>query len=143
MLPSLAGANLIYGLGMIESGMTWSHEQLVIDNEIVGMIKRAIQGIDVNDDTMAVDIIKQAHEIKDFLHQKHTIKYMREQSKPRIMDRNTRGTWEAKGGKDLTQVAKEEVRRILKTHQPEPLSDDVKKTLREIVESAERELLPA
>ena len=128
---------------MLESGMTWSHEQAVIDNEIIGMVKRTIQGIDVNDDTMAVDIIKQAHEIKDFLHQKHTIKYMREQSKPRLMDRNTRGTWEAKGGKDLTQVAREEVRRILKTHQPEPLSDDVKKTLREIVKSAERELLPA
>jgi len=140
---ALAGANLIYGLGMIESGMTWSHEKAVIDNEIARMIKRVIQGIDINDDTMAVDIIKQAHEIKDFLHQKHTIKYMREQSKPRLLDRNTRGTWEAKGGKDLTQVAREEVRRILKTHQPEPLSDDVKKTLREIVKSAERELLPA
>ena len=116
---------------------------MVMDNDIARMIRRTIQGIDVNDDTMAVDIIKQAHEIKDFLHQRHTIKYMREQSKPRIMDRNTRGTWEAKGSKDLTQVAREEARRILKTHQPEPLSDDVKKTLREIVESAERELLPA
>jgi trimethylamine--corrinoid protein Co-methyltransferase len=130
-------------MGMLESGVTWSHEQLVIDNDIVIMIKRAIQGIDVTDDTMAVDIVKQAHEIKDFLHQKHTIQFMRRQSKPKLIDRTTRGTWEAKGGKDLTQVAREEARRIIKTHQPEPLSDDVKKTLREIVDSARKERIPA
>jgi len=131
---------LIYGMGMLESGMAWGHEQLMIDNDIVSMIKHAIQGIDVTDDTMAVDIVKQAHEIKDFLHQRHTIKFMRQQSRPKLIDRTTRGTWEAKGGKDLTEVAREEARRLIKTHQPEPLSDDVKKTLREIVESAEEEL---
>jgi trimethylamine--corrinoid protein Co-methyltransferase len=125
-------------MGMLESGQTWSHEQLLIDNDIVAMIKRAIQGIDVTDDTMALDIVKQAHEIKDFLHQKHTIKYMREQSRPKLIDRRTRGAWQAKGGKDLTEAAREEARRIIKTHQPEPLSDDVKKTLREIVESARK-----
>lgn len=127
---------------MLESGQTWSHEQLVIDNDIVTMVKRAIQGIDVTDDTMAVDIVKQAHKIKDFLHQKHTIQFMRGQSRPKLIDRTTRGTWEAKGSKDLTQRAREEARRIIKTHQPEPLSDDVKKTLREIVDSARKELVP-
>jgi trimethylamine:corrinoid methyltransferase-like protein len=68
---------------------------------------------------------------------------MREASKPNLIDRNTRGTWEAKGGLDLTQKAREEVRRVLKTHQPDPLPDDVKKTLGEIVESARKELLPS
>ena len=117
---------------------------LLIDNDIVKTVKCTIQGIDVTDDTMAVDLIKQAHEIKDFLHQKHTVQFMRqEQSKPRLIDRTTRGTWEAKGGKDLTQAAREEARRILKTHQPEPLSDGVKKTLKEIVESAEKGLAHA
>jgi len=123
--------------------MTLSPAQYVIDNDIAGMVKRTIQGIDVNDETMALDIIKQAHEIKDFLHQKHTIQHMREQSKPRLIDRNTRGTWETKGGKDLAELAREEARRIIRTHQPKPLSDDVKKALREIVASAEKELVPA
>ncbi len=134
---------MIFGMGMLESGLTWSHEQLVIDNDIVKMVKHAVQGIDVTDDTMAVDIVKQAHKIKDFLHQQHTLQFMRGQSRPKLIDRQTRGAWQAKGGKDLTQSAQEEARRILKTHQPEPLSDDVKKTLREIVESAEKELVAA
>jgi len=141
---ALSGANLIYGMGMLESGMTWSHEQFMIDNDIVNMIKRVIQGIDVTDDTMAVDIIKQAHKIKDFLHQKHTVEYMRRHSKPVLFDRGTRLAWEAKGGTDLTQRARAEARRILKTHQPEPpLTEDVKKALREVVENAEKELVPS
>ena len=133
----LAGANIIFGMGMLESGMTWSHGQFMIDNDIVKMVKRVIQGIDVTDETIAVDLIKQSHEIKNFLHQKHTIAHMREASRPALIDSTTRGTWEAKGGTDITQRAREEVRRLLKTHQPEPLSDDVKKALREIVASAE------
>jgi len=121
---------------MLESGVTWCHEQFVIDNDIVKMIKHAIQGIAVKDDTLATELVKRAHEIKDFLHQKHTVQHMREQSKPKLIDRTSRGTWEAKGGTDMTQRASEEVKRILATHQVDPLSDDVKKTLREIVESA-------
>jgi trimethylamine--corrinoid protein Co-methyltransferase len=128
-------------MGMLDLGVTWSHEQLLIDNDIVNMVKRSIQGINVTDDTMAVDLIKQAHEIKNFLHQKHTIQFMRRQSRPKLIDRTTRGTWQTKGGKDLTQKAREEARRIIKTHKPTPLSDDVKKTLREIVTSAEKDLV--
>ena len=142
LLTAMAGANMIYGMGMLESGMTWSHEQFMIDTDTVNMVKRVIQGIDVTDDTMAVDIIKQAHEIKNFLRQKHTVQYMRNHSKPVLFDRGTRATWKAKGGTDLTQRAREEARRLLKTHQPEPLSDDAKKALREIVKSAEKELVP-
>ena len=126
---------MIYGMGMLESGVTWCHEQLMIDNDIVKMVKHAIQGIDVNDDTMATELVKRAHEIKDFLHQKHTVQHMKTQSKSKLIDRTSRGTWETKaGGTDMTQRARNEVKRILKEHQPEPLSDNVKKTLRNIVE---------
>ena len=124
-------------MGMLESGQTWSHEQLVIDNDIVAMNQRAIQGIDVTDDTMGVDVIKKAHEIKEFLHQKHTVQFMRRQSKSKLIDRQTRGAWEAKGGKDMTQRAKEEVRRILDTHQPEPLAPELSRELAQIIHSVE------
>ena len=138
---ALSGANLIYGMGMLESGMTWSHEQFMIDNDIVSMVKRVIQGIDVTDDTMAVDLIKQSRQIKDFLHQKHTIQFMRRHSKPALFDRNTRTAWQAKGSTDLTQRAREEAHRVLNTHQPNPpLSNDIKRQLREVVENAEKEL---
>jgi trimethylamine--corrinoid protein Co-methyltransferase len=124
---------------MIEGGMTWSHEQLVIDDDIIRMVKRVIQGIDVTDETMAVDMINQIHEKKNYLREQHTLRHMRTQSKPRLFDRTTRTTWRVNGARDTNQQAKEEARKILKTHQPEPLSEDVKRTLREIVASAEKE----
>ena len=79
ILPALAGANLIYGAGMIEGGMTWSHEQLLIDDDIIRMCKHAIQGIEVTDETKAVDIVKEAHTIKNFLRERHTVEHMKEQ----------------------------------------------------------------
>ena len=59
MLPALAGANLIYGMGMLEMGQVLSFSQMVMDNEFAAMIKRSIRGIEVNDELMAVDLIKQ------------------------------------------------------------------------------------
>ena len=59
LLPALAGANLIYGLGMIEMGMTIYYGQMVMDNEFARMIKYLVQGIPVNDETLAVDVIKE------------------------------------------------------------------------------------
>ena len=57
MLPALAGANVIYGLGMLELGITFDFAQLVIDDEIAMMIKHVVKGIDVDDYYMAVDVI--------------------------------------------------------------------------------------
>ncbi|NIO04388.1 MAG: Trimethylamine methyltransferase MttB, partial [Proteobacteria bacterium] len=57
--PALAGANLIYGLGMLEMGMTLSFAQLVMDNEFARMIKHVVKGIPVNDETLAVDVIRE------------------------------------------------------------------------------------
>jgi len=136
MLAAQGGANLIYGMGMLESGQTWSHSQLLIDSDIVAMVKRAIRGIEVSDETMATDLVKKAHDIKDFLHQKHTIEHMREQSRPSLFDRKTRGSWQGAGGKDITTIAGETAVKIIKSHEVTPLSENVRKTLREIVESA-------
>ena len=99
LLPALAGANLIYGLGMLELGVTFSYAQLVIDNEIAGMCKRVVQGVKVTDDTLAVELIKKVGAGKDFLAQKHTRAYMGpEQSKVNLIDRRMRGAWMKRGG---------------------------------------------
>jgi len=134
---------LIYGAGMIEGGMTWSHEQLVIDDEIIRMVKRVIQGIDVTDETIALDVIEQIHETKSYLRQKHTLQHMRMQSAPHLFDRNSRKDWESKGAKDLTQRAREKAHGILETHKSEPLSEDARKALRDIIKRVERERLGA
>jgi len=136
----LAGANLIYGLGMIEMGMTIDYGQLVMDNEFARMIKHTLQGIPVNDETLALDAIHDVGPGKDFLGHDHTFKHMLIQSQPTLIDRRMREDWQASGSTDIYQRALEEARYILETHQPEPLPEGVPATLRRIVEDAEEEL---
>jgi trimethylamine--corrinoid protein Co-methyltransferase len=139
-LPALAGANLIYGLGMIEMGMTIDYGQLVMDNEFARMIKNTIQGIPVNDKTLAVDIIKEIGHFGEFLSHESTYQQMRTLSQTKIIDRRMRDAWEIDGKVDIYQRSLEKARYILTHHKPEPLPQDVSNTIREIVKEAEEEL---
>lgn len=139
-MPALAGANLIYGLGMIEMGMTIDFGQLVMDNEFAKMIKFLLRGIPVNDETLAVDVIREIGIGKNFLSHDATFKHMRSQSQPKLIDRRMREEWEASGSTDIYERASKEARRILETHKPDPLPDHVLATLRSIVVEAEKEL---
>ena len=121
-------------------GMTIDYGQLVMDNEFARMIKYALQGIPVNDETLAVGVMHDVGPGKDFLGHDHTFKHMEEQSQPTLIDRRMREDWQTGGSTDLHQRALEKARQILETHQPEPLPEDVLATMRGIVEEAEEEL---
>jgi trimethylamine--corrinoid protein Co-methyltransferase len=133
----LAGANLIYGAGMIESGVAFDFGQLVMDNEFARMIKHAVMGVPVDDELLGVDDIAEVGPFGDFLSLASTLKFMRGQSQPKLIDRRVREDWAAAGGTDLHQRAQEEARRILATHVPESLPDDVVREIREIVDAAD------
>ena len=129
---------MIYGLGMLEMGMTFGFGQLVIDDEIAGMVKRVVSGMSLDDEVMGVDLIKKVGIGGDFLTQRHSLKYvLQEQSQPRVLDRRMRGAWEKRGSKDLLQVAHERARELLRTHKPMPLPEGVEEEFGRIVASAE------
>ena len=135
----MAGANLIYGLGMIESGMTFDYGQLLMDNEFAQMIKKCVAGIPVDDETLSVDVVKEIGPFRDFLSHENTYDNMRVLSQPRLIDRRVRAKWEADGSTDLHQRALEMAKDILETHEPTPLSESVTAELRTIVAEAEKE----
>ena len=121
--------------------MTFSFGQLVMDNEFARMIKHVVRGIPVNDETLAVDVIREVGAFNDFLSHDSTLKHMRAvQSQPQLIDRRMREDWEKLGGTNITQRAEEEARYILENHKPEPLPDKVLSTIRSIVEEAEEEI---
>ena len=137
----MAGTNLIYGAGMLDSGLIFSYAQLVIDNDIFKMIRKMMQGMPVDDENLAVDIIKSVGPGGDFLMQEHTMKYMRTlPSVPNLIYRGNRGDWLASGGKGLAERAAERATEILADHKPEPLSAEAKSALRSIVEESEAEM---
>ena len=136
----MAGANLIYGPGMLESGITFDFAQLVLDNEFARMIKQTVKGFAVNDESLAVDVIRSVGPSKDFLAQEHTLKHMRSHSNPELIDRNGMETWQASGATDSYQRALEKTRDILQNHQPEPLPEKVLTDIRSLITETEGEL---
>jgi len=107
-----------------------------MDDEIAAMVKRVVQGIDVSDELMAVDLIKKVGISGNFLRQKHTMKHIRsEQVQANLLDRRMRGGWEKKGAKDLHQVSVEKAKEILASHKPTPLEDGLKEELIKIAKS--------
>ena len=138
MLSALAGANLIYGAGMLEAGMTFSFGQLVIDDEIAAMVKRIVNGVSLDDELIGVDLIKKVGIGNNFLTQRHTLNHLEsEQVQATIIDRRMRGAWEKRGSKSLIQSANQKAAELLKTHEPQPLPQDLIKELKRIVKSVE------
>lgn len=131
---------MIYGLGMVESGMTMDLGLLVADNEFVRMIRRMLDGVPVNDDTLAVDMIREVGIGGEFVTHQHTYDNFREnQVQSDLIDRNTRGVWKDAGAKNMHTRCNEAAKEILAAHKPEPLPDGVAKTLRDIITEAEKE----
>ncbi len=124
---------------MVESGMTFDFGQLVMDNDFAKMIRYAVGGIPVNDETLAADVTREVGPFKDFLSHPATFKHMRSQSQPKIISRQGRDWWKENGSKTMHEKALEEARSILENHKPDPLPDDIKLQLRAIIENAEKE----
>lgn len=115
LLCALAGANFIHdAAGLMEFALTACYEKYVVDNDILGMVMRAVEGIQVNEDTLAFDLIKEVGPGGNFVTANHTRQFMRrEHYQPSLSDRNSREDWEAKGAKNTWERAALKVNEIL------------------------------
>ncbi len=107
-----AGNDLIVNCGMFATGMTCSHEQLLMDEEISAMIRRISAGISVNQETIAKDLIKEIGPAgRTYLTETHTLKQLRsdEYYVPNLAVRGPGASWESAGSKDTYQMAREKV----------------------------------
>lgn len=137
MLPALAGTNLIYGIGMLDSGLTWDYAQGVMQNEMVRMVRKSLVGIPLTDESIAYDVIKQVGPGGEYLTSRHTFDNMKQQSQVELFDRNSRDAWIAGGSKDIVEKAYEKAKDILENHEVKPLPDGVQSDLDEIFKEAE------
>jgi trimethylamine--corrinoid protein Co-methyltransferase len=133
-LAALAGCNNVSeSAGMLGSLMALSLESMVIDNDMLGVILRTVRGIEVNEETLSFDVIKQVvHGEGHFLRSGQTLDLMRsEYEYPSLSDRSTPGEWEAAGSKDIRQQAGERVKSIMSTHYPEYIDPAIDEKIRE------------
>ncbi|MFQ5721465.1 MAG: trimethylamine methyltransferase family protein [Candidatus Aminicenantales bacterium] len=129
----LAGSNIIHDLGYLESGLTFSFIQLVLCDEIVSWIKAYMREFNVNEETLALDVIAEVGPDGEFLKTAHTLRHYRHRWYPTLFERDTYETWVGKGSKSFYERAKEKIDEILAQHKPEPLPRKVKEEIRKII----------
>ena len=141
LAQGLGGLNLIHDVGYMDMGMICSADMLVLGDEIVGMARRFIRGVEVNSETLARDVISQVGPGGHYLEEDHTYNHFRQQLwRPSLLTRHGREDWQEAGGKDLAQKIREKVLDILNTHQASPLPDDVLSTIARLRENGADEL---
>lgn len=143
VLPLLAGANMISGFGSLANLMVASYEQLVIDNETFSILRKVKRGVEVNEDTLAVDIIARVVNGENFLEMEHTVRHLRggEVFIPKLGFDRSWSDWETSGEKDLRMKAKEFVRQVLEKDEYPPFDTALEKEIEKILDCARSELV--
>ena len=131
---------MLLGLGFLHGSRIWSFAEMMMDAEIFSIIHKMMQGILVNDDTLALDTIAAVGPGGNFLAQKHTRQHMRDLFLPQFMDRRPYTEWETKKD-DACDWALTKARKILAEHQPDPLDDAISAEMGRIIAAEEKMLV--
>ena len=140
LAQGLAGLNLIHDVGYMDMAMVCSTEMLVLGDEVIGMARRFIHGIEVNSETLARALIEQVGPGGNFLQEEHTVRHFRKELwRPRLMNRQERSVWQQAGAKDVTQRIRERLEAIRDRHRPPTLPDRVLAAFDRIKRKAEKQ----
>ena len=135
---ALSGANLVHDVGYIESGLTCSYEMIVINDEVIGFVRRLLDGIRITPETLALDTIHEVGPGGDYLGHAHTNDHFREVWYPRLIDRRNYNKWESYGKPAMTDRARELVNKILSSHSPVPLDPQAQAEIDAIIARADQ-----
>ena len=135
-MACVAMSDMLLGVGFLHGSRIWSFAEMMLDCEIFSIIHKTMQGIIVNDETLALDTIAAVGPGGNFLSQKHTLKHMRDLFLPQFMDRRPYSEWETKQD-DARDWALAKARKVLETHQPDPLDEKVSAEMAKIIASLE------
>jgi trimethylamine--corrinoid protein Co-methyltransferase len=133
---TLRGGNMIHDIGYMESGLMGSLELVVICDEIISWIKTSMHGLEINAETLALDVIHEHALNGDFLGTEHTLRHVREGWQPRLIDRRNYEQWIGNGGKSMRERAGAKIEEILSAEPQEIVPPDIKRRLKIITEKA-------
>lgn len=138
LMASLTMSDMLLGIGLLNGSLIWSFAQMIMDCEIFDIVSKMMEGIRVDDQTLAVDVIREVGPGGHFLTEKHTLDHLKDLWNPTLMDRRPYSEWKRKQD-DSRDWACEKARHILGTHHPDPLTPSLDKELGKIIESYEKE----
>ncbi len=129
-------SDMLLGAGFLHGSRIWSYAQMMLDCEIFSIVHKMMQGIEVDDETLALDTIAAVGPGGNFLTQKHTLKHMRDIFLPQFMDRRPYNVWEEKGD-NASDWALVKARNILENHHPDQLDAKLEIELDKMISSLE------
>jgi trimethylamine---corrinoid protein Co-methyltransferase len=136
LLSMQAGSNLNHDIGYLDFGLTGSGELVVLTDEVISMNRRTLEGIEVTEETLALDVIAAAGHGGDFLGARHTKKFVRgQQWKPTLLNRDTQKNWEAAGSLTATDKAHQKLVDIMASHKPQPMAPEMKAKMDAMVDA--------
>ena len=136
-MASIVMSDMLLGVGFLHGSRIWSFAEMMMDCEIFSIIHKTMQGIVVDDETLALDTIAAVGPGGSFLSQKHTLKHMRDLFLPKFMDRRPFNEWETKRD-DARDWALTRARKTLETHQSDPLEEKISTEMTRIISSLEK-----
>jgi len=130
-------SDMLLGVGLLHGSRIFSFEQLLMDCEIFDIVYNMMKGIEVSDETLALDTVHAVGAGGNYLAQKHTRKHMRDIWLPKYFDRRSYEVWQDKKD-DGRDWAREKAKEILATHKPEPLDPKISSEFNKIITSLEK-----
>ena len=138
LMTALAGASVLFGQGMLETGLTFDIPTLLVDDEIIDYVLRMLAGFKVDATTLSTDLIKEVGPFGTYLAEMNTFEHLGDLSTYNLMNRRNYDMWAASGKPDLYGQARERAKEILATHkQKNPLSPEQVKAIRDVLVDAE------
>lgn len=138
IIAGLSGVNMVSGAGMMDFESCQSYEKLVIDAEMIGMVKRLIKGVEQRDQPIALDLIRSLGHRADYLSQTHTLKWFAEEQyiPSEVIDRGSLDSWKRKGAKTAWERAKDRVETLVDEYTYNPLPQEQQDELRALTQKA-------
>jgi trimethylamine--corrinoid protein Co-methyltransferase len=136
----LNGANIVHDSGFMDAGLQGSLQLIAIANDLIGFIRAATRPIEINEETLALDLIDQLGPEGDYLSSEHTYEHFKDPYYSKLADKRQYDDWLDQGGTSMEERAAKQVEKHISTHQPEPLPADIQQALRDIVEREQKRI---
>ena len=140
LLASVGGTDILGGLGQLGCDCSISPAQLVVDDDIIGMIRMVRRGIPVDDENLAWEVISEVGLGGQFLDHNHTARHCKEIFVSRTFNRKSKVEWSSEGQKDIVDNANNAVDYLLRSHEVSPLPTELARELGKIVKRADKKL---
>lgn len=128
----MMGINLVHDVGYLEAGLTTSPEMIVFTAEMIDMHRRFTAGVELSDESLALDVIHEIGPGGDFIATEHTLRHYRDDWYPTLFERRRYGSWLADGGLTLEERLRDKTIAIMESHVPESLPDAVRSEIERI-----------